>query len=138
MGGCQVGIAYRESFQNWFLLVSLSFWTFAYHNTVLKIPDTRLPLPGGSQKSWGFNFCTHFSQKMNLLLPQRFLFENMTFRSRHTTVCLSTMKLLLLLLHLLPTHTLGNDLIPKMIEPIHTMLVNKFHCHHPQITKHHN
>ena len=48
------------------------------------------------------------------------------------------MKLLLLLLHLLPTHTLGNDLIPKMIEPTHTMLVDQFHCHHPQITKHHN
>ena len=69
---------------------------------------------------------------MNWLYPQWY---DLQIKTHH---CLSTMKLLLLLLHLLPTHTLGNDLIPKMIEPTHTMLVDKFHYHHPQITKHHN
>ena len=73
MGGCQVGIAYRENLWNWYLLVSLSFWTFAWHNTILKYqtPDYQL-LPGGSQKFWGFNFCTHFSQKWIYHFPKDF------------------------------------------------------------------
>ena len=63
--------------------------TFAWHNTILKIPDTRLPIIARRvTEILGLQFLYAFFSKMNLLLPQRFLFENMTFRSRHTTVCL--------------------------------------------------